>query len=73
MQWKYNEERILKDIEDYVLSTYHGFDWVICAAPAPQTRALLPPWFSAFDLLDEVQFSACFALMLGFSQTCQIS
>lgn len=47
----------------------HGpFDWVICAAPAPQTRALLPNWFSAFNQLDAVQFSACFALMLGFSQ-----
>jgi len=24
MQWKYNEDKILKDIEDYVVSTYHG-------------------------------------------------
>ena len=24
MQWKYNEEKILKDIEEYVVSTYHG-------------------------------------------------
>ena len=22
--WKYNEDKILKDIEDYVVSTYHG-------------------------------------------------
>jgi hypothetical protein len=22
--WKYNEEKIFKDVEDYVLSTYHG-------------------------------------------------
>jgi hypothetical protein len=22
--WKYNEDRILKDVEDYVTSTYHG-------------------------------------------------
>jgi hypothetical protein len=24
MQWKYNEEKILKDIEEYVVSTYNG-------------------------------------------------
>ena len=24
MQWKYNEDKILKDVEDYVVSTYHG-------------------------------------------------
>ena len=22
--WKYNEDKILKDVEDYVTSTYHG-------------------------------------------------
>ena len=22
--WKYNEDKILKDVEDYVVSTYHG-------------------------------------------------
>ena len=24
MQWKYNEKEILKDIEDYVITTYNG-------------------------------------------------
>ncbi len=24
MKWKYNEEKILKDIEEYVVSTYNG-------------------------------------------------
>jgi hypothetical protein len=24
MQWKYNEDKILRDIEEYVISTYHG-------------------------------------------------
>jgi hypothetical protein len=24
MQWKYNEDKILKDIEEYIISTYHG-------------------------------------------------
>jgi hypothetical protein len=24
MQWKYNEDKILKDVEDYVVSTYHS-------------------------------------------------
>ena len=24
MQWKYNEDKILKDVESYVIETYHG-------------------------------------------------
>ena len=47
----------------------HGpFDWVIVTAPAPQTRALLPSSFKYTELLEQVQFSPCFALMLGFTK-----
>ena len=47
----------------------HGdFDWVICSAPAPQTRALLPDSFCDHRALDAVRYSPCFALMLGFNE-----
>jgi predicted NAD/FAD-dependent oxidoreductase len=47
----------------------HGpFDWVISTAPASQAQALLPPCFQHLDALEGVQFSPCFALMLGFEQ-----
>ncbi len=46
----------------------HGpFDWVISTAPVSQTRSLLPPSFGYLDQLKDIQFSPCFALMLGFS------
>ncbi len=46
----------------------HGpFDWVIATAPVAQTQALLPTSFSYRDELEQVQFSPCFALMLGYS------
>ena len=45
----------------------HGpFDWVVSTAPAPQTRALLPPEFQHHQVLDNVRISACFSLMLGY-------
>ncbi|MFT4861988.1 MAG: renalase [Pseudohongiellaceae bacterium] len=46
----------------------HGpFDWVIAAAPAAQTYAILPASFRYRDELEQVRFSPCFALMLGYS------
>ncbi|MGA0805004.1 MAG: NAD(P)/FAD-dependent oxidoreductase [Pseudohongiellaceae bacterium] len=42
------------------------FDWVLCTAPAPQTRELLPPEFAAADLLTGIRLEPCMALLLGF-------
>jgi hypothetical protein len=47
---------------------YGPFDWIISTAPAAQTHALLPPYFEHLDRLKGVDFSPCFALMLGFAQ-----
>ncbi len=44
------------------------FDWVICAAPAPQTRALMPPIFNGHEALKRVKMDGCFTLMLGFDK-----
>jgi renalase len=46
---------------------YGPFDWVISSAPVSQTQSLLPESFNNLDKLKDVQFSPCFALMLGFS------
>lgn len=43
------------------------FDWIISSAPAPQTRALMPEEFSGRNALLEVEYSPCYALMLGFT------
>lgn len=42
------------------------FDWLISAAPAPQTLELLGSQFAHADALARVQYSPCFALMLSF-------
>lgn len=42
------------------------FDWVIAALPAPQTVALLPDRFAHRSGLNEVDYSPCYSLMLGF-------
>lgn len=45
----------------------HGpFDWVISAAPAPQTEALFPSEFAGHTALKSVRMAGCFSLMLGF-------
>lgn len=42
------------------------FDWVLCTAPAPQARMLLPPEFVHQELLAQAKLAPCIALMLGF-------
>ncbi len=42
------------------------FDWVISAAPAQQSAALLPPSFAEYDRVKTTQMLGCFTLMLGF-------
>ena len=44
------------------------FDWLICAAPAPQTLKLLPAAFALSEQLRSVSYSPCYALMLGFDE-----
>lgn len=44
------------------------FDWVISAAPAPQTLALLSEVFTDLPRIAAAQYSPCYALMLGFDQ-----
>lgn len=52
---------------------FHGpFDWVVCTAPAPQSLTLLPPGFAELDKIAEVEFSPCFALMIGFDSKVSI-
>ncbi|MEO1251814.1 MAG: FAD-dependent oxidoreductase [Pseudomonadota bacterium] len=47
----------------------HGpFDWVVSAAPAPQTAMLLPEAFQHAETVSNVRMAACFTLMLGFDQ-----
>lgn len=40
------------------------FDWVIAAAPAPQSADLLPSRFEHHDALGLVEMNACFTLMI---------
>lgn len=44
------------------------YDWVISTAPAPQTNKILPRIFKFRDILTEIKMSACFSLMVGFSE-----
>jgi len=44
------------------------FDWVISAAPAPQTHEVLPAEFSMHDRIASVEVSPCFSLMLGMAE-----
>ncbi len=53
-------------LKDYVGNRLGQFDWVISTAPAPQTDELLPECFAHKAALNEVDFSPCFSLMLGF-------
>ena len=47
---------------------YSGFDWVICTAPAPQAKGLLPEFFKYYDDIKAIEMRACFSLMLGFER-----
>ncbi len=49
-------------------SNEEGFDFVICAVPAPQADHLLSPTgFSGADILqDDIKMQACFTVMAGF-------
>lgn len=44
------------------------FDWVVFAAPAPQTLALLPAAFVQHAAIEAVELSPCITLMLGYTQ-----
>lgn len=56
----------LSDEED---TLYDGFDWVISTVPSPQATELLPETFKYYETVKAVEMRACFALMLGFSQS----
>ena len=47
--------------------SYGVFDWVISAVPSPQALTLMPADFAFREAMDAVNFSPCFALMLGLS------
>ena len=49
------------------------FDWVVLAAPAPQTRALAEEIPALVDLCDSRSMHGCFAMMLGFAEPLQLS
>jgi len=42
------------------------FDWVLCTAPAPQARELLPQEFAPHDLLAQARLEPGISLLLGF-------
>ncbi len=44
------------------------YDWVICAAPAPQAAELMPDIFAHKAALLQTKLSGCFATMLGFEK-----
>lgn len=46
-----------------------AFDWIVCTAPAPQARELLPPDFAQQVMLEQVTLAPCIALLLGFAES----
>jgi renalase len=44
------------------------FDWVVCTAPAPQARELLPAGFCHHEQLAQVQLEPCMVLLLGLEE-----
>lgn len=44
------------------------FDWILCTAPAPQTRVLFPEDFAYQAQLAKVVMRPCITLLLGFQQ-----
>jgi len=74
----YKVEHLHRDNDGWTLQAESGartgpYDWVISTAPAPQTEALFPADFSAFDSLQSVRMQGCFALMLGFEREIELS
>lgn len=49
------------------------YDLVVAALPAPQCIELMPAEFSGQQQLAAVEYSPCFALMLGFEQSLNLS
>lgn len=49
------------------------FDWVICTMPLKQTQALLATANLTYDEIAHIQMQACYALMLGFHQSMDLS
>lgn len=62
---RFRQGWLLQDEEGQELGQY---DLVIAALPAPQCIELMPKEFSGQPQLAAVEYSPCFALMLGFSQ-----
>lgn len=62
---RYRKGWLLQNEEGQALGE---FDLVVTALPAPQSAEIMPPQFTGHDLLANVQYSPCFALMLGFDQ-----
>ena len=50
-----------------------GFDWIISAAPAIQTRELFDVSGISLSGLSEVKYSPCFALMVGLDPSVQLN
>lgn len=49
------------------------FDWVVTAAPAPQSSFILPARFTHHDRLGDVEMNACFTLMVRLKSCARIS
>lgn len=45
-----------------------AFDWVICTAPAAQTRTLMPAAFAHHDAVARAKQTACYSLMIGYGE-----
>ena len=52
---------------DKYLSRHGPFDWIICTAPAPQAKTLLPGISNDFENLSTTVMTGCFCLMLGIT------
>jgi len=56
----------LKDEEGNI---YNGFDWVISTAPSHQTKDLMPADFKFTKIVNEIQMTESFSVMLGFKES----
>ena len=56
----------LKDEEGNI---YKGFDWVISTAPSHQTKDLMPADFKFTKIVNEIQMTESFSVMLGFKES----
>ncbi len=61
---------LLFDSDDQLLGAY---DWVVLAAPAPQSSALIPEFAPLRRQIDTARMTACFTLMLGLEQPLDLS